>query len=280
MKNTVDLTDNRVFRDKPEKKQNLLWSNYGTRLPLFINPKFIKEPEYRVKYNSGDDTIYFYSDGDEWMEYNVLDVDLTSTYTTSGFSPSMYTFNSNHLNSTDMRHRQRNRIQFVYSDNQLGEWKNTHLTLDYQNKNNESSVMKLLDVKQFVTDIFNRPIKKDKRYDLFLSRFGDNKCRTLRGCMGCRFYVPNLNKPGNGSADYPFQIPEYTTDDERTVPLLYRRSKPSIANLWKNYKYGEKNPLNSWNLDPDFLDEEIEMPRDSTFMDLYGRPENVIRGIN
>lgn len=282
MKNTVDLTDNRVFRDKPEKKQNLLWSNYGARLPLFINPKPNKEPEYRLKYNSGDETFYFHHDGNEWTEYNVVDVDLNSTYTTNaGFSSPSYTFNTNHLNSTDMRHRQRNRIQFVYSDNQLGDWKNIEWSLDYQNKNDvSSSVMKLLNAKRFVTDIFKIPVK-DKRYDLFLSRFGDNRCRTLRGCMGCRFYVPNLNKPrDSGSGDYPFRIPEYTIDDERTNPLLYRRSKPSIANLWKNYKFGEKNPLNSWNLDPDFLDEEIEMPRDSTFMDLIGRPEDVIRGIN
>lgn len=281
MKNTVDLTDNRVFRDRPEKKQNLLWSNYGTHLPLFFNPKPIKEPEYRIKYNSGDETFYFHLDDDGWTEYNVLDIDLNSTYTTSGgFSSPMYTFNTNHLNSTDMRHRQRNRIQFVYSDNQLGDWKNIEWSLDYQNKHDVSSVMKILNVKRFISDIFKTPLK-DNRYDLFLSRFGDNRCRTLRGCMGCGFYVPDLNKPrDSGSGDYPFRIPEYTRDDERTNPLLYRRSKPSIANLWKNYKFGEKNPLNSWNLDPDFLDEEIEMPRDSTFMDLIGRPEEVIRGIN
>ena len=286
MKNTIDLTDGRVFRDKPEEKHNPLWSNYGTRFPLYYNskPVNVKKEEYGFEYNASDDILYFRSivnsDLDEWTEYNIIDSDLNSTYLTSGSQSANYTININRINSTDIRHRRRNRIQFVYNENQLGEWKNIQWNLDLQNKNDVSNVLQVLNAKRYISDIFNTPIK-DKRYDLFYVSSFEKKYRTLKGCMRCDFYVPDLDKPmDSGSSEYPFQTPEYTSDDERTVPLLFERRRPSISDLWKNYKRGEKNPLNSWNLDPDFLDEEIKMPRDSTFMDLIGRPEDVIRGIN
>lgn len=285
MKNTIDLTDGRVFRDKPEEKHNPLWSNYGTRFPLYYNSKLDKKEEFGFEYNTSDDTFYFrsFTDSDlnEWTDYNIIDSDLNSMYLTNNSQSTIYTINTNQYNSTtDIRHRRRNRIQFVYNDNQLGEWKNTQWTLDLQSKNDESSVLQVLNAKRYISDIFNTPIK-DKRYDLFYESSFEKKYRSLKGCMGCNFYVPDLDKPmDSGSVEYPFRAPEYTSDDERTVPLFFERRRATIDNLWKNYKRGEKNPLNSWNLDPDFLDEEIEMPRDSTFMDLTGRPEDVIRGIN
>lgn len=280
MKNTIDLTDGRVFRDKPEEKPNPLWSNYGNPFPSYFNTKLVKKEDYSIEYNASDDTFYFRSSTDsdwgEWTGYNIIDSDLNSTYLTSNSQSANY-INSN---STDIRHRRRNRIQFVYSDNQLGEWKNLQWNLDLQNKNDVSNVLQVLKAKRFISDMFNTPIK-DKRYDLFFKTSFEHKYRSVKGCMRCNFYVPDLDKPMNsGSVEYPFRAPKYTSDDEQTVPLLFERRNSTIDNLWKNYKRGEKNPLNSWNLDPDFLDEEIEMPRDATFMDLIGRPEDVIRGIN
>lgn len=286
MKNTIDLTDGRVFRDKPEEKPNPLWSNYGNHFPSYFNPKPVKKEDYSFEYNESDDTFYLrsFTDSDwgEWTEYNIIDSDLNSMYLTSNPQSATYTINANQINSTSMRHRRRNRIQYVYRDNQLGEWKNLQWNFDLQNKTDVSNVLQVLKAKRFISDMINTPMKmKDRRYDLFFVSSFEQKYRTLKGCMRCNFYVPDLDKPmDSGSVEYPFQTPEYTSDDERTVPLLFERRRPTIDNLWKNYKRGEKNPLNSWNLDPDFLDEEIEMPRDSTFMDLIGRPEDVIRGIN
>lgn len=286
MKNTIDLTDGRVFRDKPEEKHNPLWSNYGTRFPLYYNskPVNVKKEDYGFEYNASDDMLDFRSivnsDLDEWTKYNIIDSYLNYTYLTSSSQSANYTINTNRINSMDIRHRRRNRIQFVYNENQLGEWINIQWNLDLQNKNDVSNVLQVLKAKRFISDFFKTPIK-DKRYDLFYDSSFEKKYRTLEGCMICDFYVPDLDKHMNsGYSEYPFQTPEYTSDDERTVPLLFERRRPTISDLWKNYKRGEKNPLNSWNLDPDFLDEEIEMPRDSTFMDLIGRPEDVIRGIN
>lgn len=286
MKNTIDLTDGRVFRDKPEEKHNPLWSNYGTRFPLYYNskPVNVKKEDYGFEYNASDDMLDFRSivnsDLDEWTKYNIIDSYLNYTYLTSSSQSANYTINTNRINSMDIRHRRRNRIQFVYNENQLGEWINIQWNLDLQNKNDVSNVLQVLKAKRFISDFFKTPIK-DKRYDLFYVTSFEKKYRTLEGCMRCDFYVPDLDKHMNsGYSEYPFQTPEYTSDDERTVPLLFERRRPTIYDLWKNYKRGEKNPLNSWNLDPDFLDEEIEMPRDSTFMDLTGRPEDVIRGIN
>lgn len=286
MKNTIDLTDGRVFRDKPEEKHNPLWSNYGTRFPLYHNskPVNVKKEDYGFEYNASDDTLYFRSivnsELDEWTKYNIIDSYLNYMYLTSSSQSANYTINTNRINSTDIRHKRRNRIQFVYNENQLGEWINIQWNLDLQNKNDVSNVLQVLKAKRFISDFFKTPIK-DKRYDLFYVTSFEKKYRTLEGCMRCDFYVPDLDKHMNsGYSEYPFQTPEYTSDNERTVPLLFERRRPTISDLWKNYKRGEKNPLNSWNLDPDFLDEEIEMPRDSTFMDLKGRPEDVIRGIN
>lgn len=270
MKNTIDLTDGRVFRDKFRPKMNgsNLWKNYGEESSAMLGDSpFIKGTLFELANDS-----YIVSSTSRYN--NTFNVDLSYyNYTsppTANYSSVSYTLSTNASNNVydlDM-------FDMVNDDNDLyvslKDIENSRLNYD------KNTVLDAIHATRTIEEYF----AKRRNCDKLLYR-GE---RTFSGfsSLFSFLYAKNLRTidfEDDAMDSYPFYKPSYEKDEDNPFRRKMVAGK-SLRSLWNNYKKGEKNPLNSWNLDPDFLDEEIVMPTDEHFMDRHGYLDRVIQGIN
>lgn len=280
MKNTIDLTEKRVFRDKkPERRKPSLWKNYGN--------KESQMSEYEESLKKFEDSLYSSMNGNS----------SSFTLSTQGTYTTISTTNSNTNNNT-------NRIfsfEYINNDSQLNN--ETYYVIDNPSLRNDRNYITLssngarllnnhkqnkflgiigatITIQEYIKKQLPayRPLRF-KEKDNYLKNHLENILLLLQS-------MPDI--PYKGSVTYPFDLPEYASAMETPfhrrmsvfVSRNIRNKSIILRGLWKNYKYGEKNPLNTWNLDPDFFDQDIKMPDDGHFMDRNPNVENYIEGIN
>lgn len=277
MKNTIDLTENRVFRDKkPERRKPSLWKNYGN------NESQMSEYEESLK--KFEDSLYSFVNGNSnRFILSTYDTYTTSTSTASSSSSRIFTFE--YINNDSQLN---NQTYYIIDDTNLRNDRN-YITLSSNgerllNSHKQNRFLGIIGATKTIQEYIEKqlPVYRPLRF-----KEKDNHLKNhLENIVSLLQTIPD--KPSKGSVTYPFDLPEHAysmeTPFHRRMSISVSRSMRDksivLRGLWKNYKYEEKNPLNTWNLDPDFFDQDIKMPDDSHFMDRNPNVENYIEGIN
>ena len=279
MKNTIDLTEKRVFRDKkPERRKPSLWKNYGN--------KESQMSEYEESLKKFEDSLYSFVNGNS----NRFSLSTQGTYTTTISTTSSNT-NTNRIFSFEYINNdsQLNTETYYVIDNPSMRNDRNYITLSSNgakllNNHKQNRFLGIIGATKTIQEYIKKqlPVYRPLRFkekDNYLKNHLENIVLLLQT-------IPDI--PSKGSVTYPFDLPEYASTMETPfhrrmgvfVSRNIRDKSIILRGLWKNYKYGEKNPLNSWNLDPDFFDQDIKMPDDGHFMDRNPNVENYIEGIN
>jgi len=281
MKNTIDLTENRVFRDKkPERSKPSLWKNYGN--------KDSQMNEYKEALKVFGDSLQSFidSNGNRYTLSSTQNSYTTiTTVNSTGFSDNRRVFSFSYVNNDSQLNNEtyyvmdttesRRPVNYItLSEN--GEW--------LMNSHKLNQFLGIIGATETIREYIRKQLPKYKplkfkEKDDWVKHHLEIITPLLRGAN---------EEPYKGSTEYPFDLPEYAlpmeTPFHRRMRVFSSRSIRDksiiLRGLWRNYKYGEKNPLNTWNLDPDFLDEEIKMPNDTHFMDHNPNMRDYIEGIN
>ena len=277
MKNTIDLTEKRVFRDKKsERRKPSLWKNYGN--------KESQMSEYEESLKKFEDSLYSFVNGNSnrfiLSTYNTY---TTSTSTTSSSSSRIFSFE--YINNDS----QLNNETYYVIDNLSSRNDRNYITLNSNgkrllNSHKQNRFLEIIGATKTIQEYIKKqlPVYRPLRF-----KEKDNHLKNhLENIVSLLQTIPDI--PSKGSVTYPFDLPEYASAMETPfhrrmgvfVSRNIRDKSIILRGLWKNYKYGEKNPLNTWNLDPDFFDQDIKMPDDGHFMDRNPNVENYIEGIN
>lgn len=279
MKNTIDLTEKRVFRDKkPERRKPSLWKNYGN--------KESQMSEYEESLKKFEDSLYSFVNGNSnRFVLSTFNTYTSSTSTTSFDNSSNRIFSFEYINNDNQLN---NQTYYIIDDTNLRNDRN-YITLSSNgerllNSHKQNRFLGIIGATKTIQEYIKKqlPVYRPLRFkekDNYLKNHLENILSLLQT-------IPDI--PSKGSVTYPFDLPEYASAMETPfhrrmgvfVSRNIRDKSIILRGLWKNYKYGEKNPLNSWNLDPDFFDQDIQMPLDTHFMDRNPNVENYIEGIN
>lgn len=277
MKNTIDLTENRVFRDKkPERRFASLWKNYGN--------KDSQMAEYKESLKKFEDSLYSFMNSTN--ERHILSTDgryISNISTTSSNTNRIFSFN--YVNDDS---RLNTETYYVIDNPRLSTDRNyielnsnsKLLSINHRQKRFLGIIGATKTIQEYIRN--QLPVYRPLRF-----KEKDNCVKNhLENIISLLHPIPDMTC--KGSVMYPFDLPEYLYPME--TPYHHRMSvftsknisdkSITLRGLWKNYKYGEKNPLNTWNLDPDFYDKDIKMPDDTHFMDRNPNVENYIEGIN
>lgn len=279
MKNTIDLTEKRVFRDKkPERSKPSLWKNYGN--------KESQMSEYEESLKKFEDSLYSFVNGNS----NRFSLSTQGTYTTT-ISTTNSNTNTNRIFSFEYINNdsQLNNETYYVIDNPGLRNDRNYITLSSNgarllNNHKQNRFLGIIGATKTIQEYIKKqlPVYRPLRFkekDNYLKNHLENIVLLLQT-------IPDI--PSKGSVTYPFDLPEYASAMETPfhrrmsvfVSRNIRNKSIILRGLWRNYKYGEKNPLNTWNLDPDFFDQDIKMPDDGHFMDRNPNVENYIEGIN
>ena len=277
MKNTIDLTEKRVFRDKkPERRKPSLWKNYGN--------KESQMSEYEESLKKFEDSLYSFVNGNSSNRF-ILSTYNTYTTSTSTTSSSSRIFSFEYINNDS----QLNNETYYVIDNPSSRNDRNYITLNSNgkrllNSHKQNRFLEIIGATKTIQEYIKKqlPVYRPLRF-----KEKDNHLKNhLENIVSLLQTIPDI--PSKGSVTYPFDLPEYASAMETPfhrrmgvfVSRNIRDKSIILRGLWKNYKYGEKNPLNTWNLDPDFFDQDIKMPDDGHFMDRNPNVENYIEGIN
>ena len=227
MNNNIDLTEERVFRDNQEK------SDFH-KVPWKSDKSFNSElndsfefNDIRITNNNINNTITFNNSDNYFLRWNIE-------------SDTVDFVIDEHIEDTILTYK---KIKSKYTENKYDKKDIFGCEREYTIKKNDHQLpwkKEYKDTKDVV--VSSSLIEKDLK---------DHTCNYL-------FHTPEEKR------DVCWFLENM--EDSRDLYQFHKDLLPFRKHMPWEYISGEKNPLNTWNLEEDFEDKDIDMPNDSFFL--------------